>query len=136
MFKCSSWFWIFSAPLSVFLVLHFVFPAFRILLLAPLVAALLFPRVAFEPIQNGDEAGPTDTSLLLPAGDAATPSTGLSPVSAEMSKYGTFRPTRSLLQVSGPTTRTHTPAPSHSRASPSKGKVSVLNVHACGCLEF
>ncbi|KAI0915776.1 hypothetical protein AcW1_003720 [Taiwanofungus camphoratus] len=113
-----------KSPLSVFLVLHFVFPAFRILLLAPLVAALFFPRVAFEPIQNGDEAGPTDTSLLLPAGDAATPSTGLSPVSAEMSKYGTFRPTRSLLQVSGPTTRTHTPAPSHSRASPSKGKAS------------
>ncbi|EPT00005.1 hypothetical protein FOMPIDRAFT_129886 [Fomitopsis schrenkii] len=109
------------APLSIESLLHFVFPTFRVLVLAPLFLALVFPRVAYVPVQNGDEPSRSETSLLLPAEEGDAPSTGLSNVSAESSKYGTFRPTaRSRLHASQPTTRTPTPAPSS--VSPSKGK--------------
>ncbi|KAH9924903.1 uncharacterized protein B0H18DRAFT_1010688 [Fomitopsis serialis] len=92
-------------PFSIESLLHFVFPAFRVLVL------------------NGDHSSRSETSLLLPAEEGAAPSTGLAPVSAENGKYGTFRPTaRSTLHASGPTTRTHTPAPSSVAVSPLKGR--------------
>ncbi|OBZ68102.1 ATP-binding cassette sub-family B member 6, mitochondrial [Grifola frondosa] len=102
--------------------LHLGFPSFRVLLLAPLWTALLYPRVTYVPVQSADETAPTASSLLLPAEAGAAPSTGLSPLSAEVSKYGTFRSTRSTLNTSGPTTRTHTPAPSQVRLPPPKAK--------------
>lgn len=112
-----------SAPLKISLILHVAFPAFRVLLLVPLLGALFFPRVSYVPVNADDESAPGETSLLLPADDTATPSTGLSPVTAEMSKYGTFRPTaRSTLHASGPTTRSHTPAPSTIQAPEAKSK--------------
>ncbi|KAH9945694.1 hypothetical protein B0H21DRAFT_892116 [Amylocystis lapponica] len=112
-------------PLSIQLLLHLAFPAFRVLLLAPLLIALVFPHVAYVPVQNGEEAAPTASSFLLPAENGATSSTGLSPVTAELSKYGTFRPTRSTLQASGPTTRTPTPAPSSHIGIPSSKQKEV-----------
>ncbi|KAI1791257.1 hypothetical protein LXA43DRAFT_1011840 [Ganoderma leucocontextum] len=102
-------------PLSTVYLLHLTFPSFRVLLLVPLLFALAFPRIAYVP-------APTDTSLLLPAQDAAAPSAGLSPFSAEASKYGTFRSGRTLNTASSPTTRTHTPAPSTVRLPPPKGQ--------------
>ncbi|KAL6308193.1 hypothetical protein BKA93DRAFT_726289 [Sparassis latifolia] len=104
-----------AKPFSVQQLLHFALPAFRVLLLAPLLVALLCPRVAYLPVHDGEEAVPTASSLLLPPQEGVPTSTNLSAVSAETSKYGTFengRPTRSMLQASSPTTRTHTPAPS------------------------
>ncbi|EIW63180.1 uncharacterized protein TRAVEDRAFT_62820 [Trametes versicolor FP-101664 SS1] len=109
-----------TRPLSTVYLVHLAFPAFRVLLLVPLLSALLFPRVSYVPAETIDEETPTDTSLLIPAQDAAAPSSGLSPFSAEASKYGTFRSGRSVAQSSGPTTRTHTPAPSTVRVPPPK----------------
>ncbi|KAI0356362.1 hypothetical protein OH77DRAFT_1589332 [Trametes cingulata] len=111
-----------TRPLSTVYLLHLAFPAFRVLLLVPLFFALLFPRVSYIPVENADEEAPTDSSLLLPPQDAAASSAGLSPFSAEASKYGTFRSGRSVGQSSGPTTRTHTPAPSTVRAPPPKAQ--------------
>ena len=111
-------------PLSTVFLLHLAFPSFRVLLLVPLFFALLFPRIAYVPVETPDEEAPTDTSLLLPAQDVAAPSAGLSPFSAEASKYGTFRSGRTLGQNSSPTTRTHTPAPSTVRVPPPKAQVS------------
>ncbi|EMD37782.1 hypothetical protein CERSUDRAFT_136601 [Gelatoporia subvermispora B] len=82
------------------------------------------PRVSYVPVEAGEEAAPTDSSLLLPPEIGAAPSTGLAPVTAENSKYGTFRTTRSTLP-SGPTTRTPTPAPSSSRVPAPKEKEEV-----------
>ncbi|KAI0674774.1 hypothetical protein C8Q78DRAFT_1008851 [Trametes maxima] len=113
-----------TRPLSTVYLLHFVFPAFRVLLLVPLFFTLLFPRVTYVPVEPVDEEAPTDTSLLLPAQDAASPSAGLSPFSAEANKYGTFRSGRSVGQSSGPTTRTHTPAPSTVRVPPPKAQAA------------
>ncbi len=107
--------------------LHFTFPSFRVLLLVPLLFALAFPRIAYVPVETPDEEAPTDTSLLLPAQDAVVPSAGLSPFSAEASKYGTFRSGRTLNTASSPTTRTHTPAPSTVRIPPPKAQVSVIS---------
>lgn len=106
--------------------LHLAFPSFRVLLLVPLFFALLFPRISYVPVETSDEEAPTDSSLLLPAQDAAAPSSGLSPFSAEASKYGTFRSGRSLGQNSGPTTRTNTPAPSTVRVPPPKIQASEM----------
>ncbi|KAH9858534.1 hypothetical protein C2E23DRAFT_908588 [Lenzites betulinus] len=111
-----------TRPLSTVYLLHLAFPSFRVLLLVPLFSALLFPRVSYVPVEAIDEETPSDTSLLLPAQDAAAPSSGLSPFSAEASKYGTFRSGRSVGQSSGPTTRTHTPAPSTVRVPPPKAQ--------------
>ncbi|OJT12750.1 Heavy metal tolerance protein [Trametes pubescens] len=111
-----------TRPLSTVYLVHLAFPAFRVLLLVPLLSALLFPRVSYVPVETTDEETPTDTSLLIPAQDAAAPSSGLSPFSAEASKYGTFRSGRSVGQSSGPTTRTHTPAPSTVRVPPPKAQ--------------
>ncbi|KZT04683.1 uncharacterized protein LAESUDRAFT_744261 [Laetiporus sulphureus 93-53] len=110
-------------PLSIRLLLHLAFPAFRVVLLVPLLAALFFPRVTYVAVHDSDEEAQAETDLLLPQSVGAAPSTGLSPVSAEMSKYGTFRSTaRSTIQASGPTTRSHTPAPSAVQTLPMKGK--------------
>ncbi|RPD63723.1 hypothetical protein L227DRAFT_542647 [Lentinus tigrinus ALCF2SS1-6] len=111
-----------TRPLSTVFLLHIAFPSFRVLLLVPLFFALLFPRIAYVPVEISDEEAPTDTSLLLPAQDAAAPSSGLSPISAEASKYGTFRSGRSIGQSSSPTTRTATPAPSTIRVPPPKAQ--------------
>jgi hypothetical protein len=95
-----------------------VFPAFRVLLLVPLLFALAFPRVVYTPIDTDDVTdalAPTASSFLLPPGDVS-PSTGLSPVpglSGEASKYGTFRSAHPTIPASGATTRAHTPVPSH-----------------------
>lgn len=123
---CSSTWIRFTGPLSTVYLVHLAFPAFRVLLLVPLLSALLFPRISYVPAETIDEETPTDTSLLIPAEDAAAPSSGLSPFSAEASKYGTFRSGRSIGQSSGPTTRTHTPAPSTVRVPPPKAQVSTF----------
>ncbi|TFK44564.1 hypothetical protein BDQ12DRAFT_717702 [Crucibulum laeve] len=97
---------------------HTFFPTFRVLLLVPLLAALLYPRVSYSPLQLDDEnevSEPTSSSFLLPPESGANPSSGLSAVSGlsgDASKYGTFRSTRSNLQRSAPVTRAATPAPS------------------------
>ncbi|TFL04872.1 hypothetical protein BDV98DRAFT_562962 [Pterulicium gracile] len=102
---------------------HFVIPAIRVLLLAPLLFALAFPRVVYTPAQIDDEevsiAAPVPvsaTSLLLPTSSPQT-SAGLSPFAhsqSDATKYGTFSSTRSsgLLGHSAPTSRAPTPAPS------------------------
>ncbi|KAI0785526.1 hypothetical protein C8Q75DRAFT_794509 [Abortiporus biennis] len=97
--------------------LHLAFPALRVLALAPLFVALIYPIVRYVPVSDGDEEAPTASSLLLPSGDASAPSSGLAPLeNNEASKYGTFRVSRSIHHTaSGPTTRTPTPAPSHLR---------------------
>ncbi|TCD69265.1 hypothetical protein EIP91_008200 [Steccherinum ochraceum] len=102
--------------------LHFSFLAFRVILLIPLVAALASPRVIYTPVQSGDEESPTATSLLLPPGVGAAPSTGMAPLEDNASKYGTFRHSRSLVPASGPTTRAPTPAPSTGRVPTPKHK--------------
>jgi len=102
----------FPSSLSLFKMLHFAFPVFRVILLLPLLTSLLTPRVVYSSVhtESGTEEQ-TDTSLLLPA--EATASTGLAvPVPSEQVKYGTFPPSRSALQQSTPTTRAPTPAPS------------------------
>lgn len=114
-----------AEPFTVRALAHLVFPAFRVLLEVPLLAGLANPRISYLPVQNGsgDEEAPTATSLLLPAEQGAAPSTGLSPLAADASKYGTFRTSRSAVTTaSGPTTRTPTPAPSHTRVP--RGKPS------------
>jgi hypothetical protein len=119
-------------PFTIRALAHLVFPAFRVLLEVPLLAGLAKPRVSYLPIQNGaDEEAPTSSSLLLPSELGAAPSTGLSPLAGDASKYGTFRTSRSLVPtVSGPTTRAPTPAPSqnrlaHKQASKSQDKEEV-----------
>ncbi|KAI0072708.1 hypothetical protein K474DRAFT_338651 [Panus rudis PR-1116 ss-1] len=110
-----------QSPLSIRWLLHFVFPTFRVLLLAHLLGALVTPRVSYLPIQNGDEEAPTSSSPLLNA-ESGAPSTGLSPLEGEAGKYGTFRTSRSQFPPSGPTTRSPTPAPSASRVPQPKRK--------------
>lgn len=69
------------------------FPAFRVLLVAPLFITLIKHRVVWTPLEFGtaedEEAAPTDTSLLLAASASNQASTGLQ-VSHDASKYGTF----------------------------------------------
>jgi hypothetical protein len=107
-----------SLPLTIPALLHLVFPALRVLLLVPLFFGLVLPRIVYTPVNTEDDTGsydPTDSTFLLPAGDAP-PSTGLSSVpglSGEASKYGTFRSAHPAVPPSGPVTRAHTPAPSH-----------------------
>ncbi|KAH8093897.1 hypothetical protein BXZ70DRAFT_948370 [Cristinia sonorae] len=110
------------ARLSVRWLLHSSFIAFRILLLIPLVATLANPRVSYVPVENGDEESPSATSLLLPSGVGAAPSSGLAPLEDTASKYGTFRVSRSLVPASSPTTRAPTPAPSTGRVPQPKHK--------------
>ncbi|KAJ6497879.1 mitochondrial half-size ABC transporter [Mycena sanguinolenta] len=86
-----------------------VFPAFRVLAGAVLVAALASPRIVYKAVSQdeSDEPATTEASFLIPP-----PSTGLSPLSAlppDSSKYGTFRPPRSGLAESNPATRVPSP---------------------------
>ncbi|KAI0743423.1 hypothetical protein C8Q80DRAFT_1107266 [Daedaleopsis nitida] len=111
-----------AQPITTEFILYLALLSFRVLLLAPLLFALVFPRISYVPVETSDEEAPTDTSLLLPAQDAAAPSAGLSPLSAEARKYGTFRSGHSLGQNSGLTTRTNTPAPSTVRVPPPKAQ--------------
>lgn len=115
---------------SIERLLHFAFPAFRVLILVPLAVALLTPRLIYNPVQSVEEASPTDSSLLLPAEAGATASTGLSPVTAEASKYGTFG--SATTQRSGLTTRAGTPTPSTTHLSPNKVRIECL-IAACTC---
>lgn len=108
-------------PFSIRSLLHVAFPAFRVLLLLPLLVTLFSPRISYTPVSSDDETVPTASSLLLPADEAAVPSTGLSPLAAEASKYGTFRTSHSAVTTaSGPTTRAPTPAPSNIRVPRAK----------------
>ncbi|KAK7057401.1 ABC transporter protein [Favolaschia claudopus] len=86
-----------------------VFPAIRVLSGSVLVAALASPRIVYKAVshQDSEEGTATEASLLIPP-----PSTGLSPLSAlptDASKYGTFRPPRSGLAESTPSTRLASP---------------------------
>lgn len=93
--------------------LHFALPAFRLLLLIPLLVSLSAPRVVYASVEAEDsnQAPATDSTFLLPADAGARPSSGISTAnSPEVSKYGTFRDTRSNLQASAPTTRAATPS--------------------------
>ncbi|KAF8160969.1 hypothetical protein B0H34DRAFT_698907 [Crassisporium funariophilum] len=97
---------------------HVLFPAFRVLLLLPLVTGLISPRITYSSVQSYDdieEPVPTVSSFLLPPDLGVHSSSGLSSgsgVTGESSKYGTFRTTRSNLQRSAPATRAATPVPS------------------------
>ncbi|KAJ6593694.1 hypothetical protein B0H19DRAFT_31568 [Mycena capillaripes] len=86
-----------------------IFPSFRVLAGAILVAALASPRIVYKAVSQDEdeEAAATDSSFLLPP-----PSTGLSPLSAlpaDSTKYGTFRTPRSGLAQSNPATRVPSP---------------------------
>ena len=105
---------------SISTLIHVIAPAFRVLLLLPLLAGLISPRITYSPIlsyEDIEQPIPTDSSFLLPPQAGAQSSAGLSALpgpSEENSKYGTFRTTRSDLQPSTPGTRAATPAPSTS----------------------
>lgn len=95
--------------------LHFSFPALRVLLLVPLFASLSSPRVVYRSLATEDNAvaPATDSTFLLPSGTGDHVSTSSAPVGTpEAGKYGTFRDPRSNLQASAPGTRPATPAPS------------------------
>ncbi|KAF8813645.1 hypothetical protein BYT27DRAFT_7157317 [Phlegmacium glaucopus] len=106
--------------ISISTLIHVIAPAFRVLLLLPLLASLTSPRITYSPILSNEDIEqpiPTDSSFLLPPDSGSQPSTGLSAVSGpaeENSKYGTFRTARSDLQPSSPVTRAATPVPSTS----------------------
>ncbi|KAJ3788636.1 mitochondrial half-size ABC transporter [Lentinula aff. detonsa] len=101
----------FPSSLSLVMLLHFVFPVFRIILLIPLLTSLLAPRVVYTSIlAEGEAEGiTTETSVLLPEASQTSPDLLAVPVPSDHTKYGTFRPTRSTLQQSTPTTRAPTP---------------------------
>ena len=98
---------------------HVVFPAFRILVLLPLLGALGSPRVIYSSTQayrDVEEPTAAVSSFLLPHDRAPRSSTGLNTgINGESSKYGTFSVTRSNLQPSAPVTRPATPVPSTSQ---------------------
>ncbi|KAF9529277.1 hypothetical protein CPB83DRAFT_852990 [Crepidotus variabilis] len=102
---------------SVRNLVHVVFPAFRALLLLPLLATLTYPRTQYTSVatyQDVEQSEPTLASLLMPNA-AGNQSTGLllpNNGNGESSKYGTFHVNRSALQASAPVTRAGTPAPS------------------------
>ena len=94
---------------------HVVFPAFRVLVLLPLLSALSSPWLVYASTQAyGDIEEPTlaVSSFLLPHDGVPQSSTGLNTgtinLNGESSKYGTFRVTR---QPSAPVTRSATPVP-------------------------
>lgn len=105
---------------SISALIHVIAPAFRVLLLLPLLASLMSPRITYSPIQSYEDIEqpiPTDSSFLLPPDSGSQPSAGLSTASChgeENSKYGTFRTARSDLHPSSPVTRAATPVPSTS----------------------
>ena len=97
--------------------IHVIAPAFRALLLLPLLAGLMSPRVNYSPVLTNDnieQPTPTDSSSLLPRSEAQS-STSLSTVSGPTegnSKYGTFHTAPSESESSAPLTQAATPAPS------------------------
>jgi hypothetical protein len=105
---------------SISTLIHVIAPAFRVLLLLPLLSGLMSPRITYSPTLSNDDIEqpiPTDSSFLLPPQSGPQPSTGLSAVTdpaEENSKYGTFRTAPSVLQPSAPVTRAATPVPSTS----------------------
>ena len=109
-----------EAPIySIGTLIHAIAPAFRVLLLLPLLAGLLSPFITYAPTTSYDDIEqptPTDSSFLLPPHSGVQPSTGLS-VSGpaeENGKYGTFRTANTDLQPSASATRVATPVPSTS----------------------
>ncbi|KAL5524042.1 hypothetical protein ACEPAG_8215 [Sanghuangporus baumii] len=100
--------------------IHVLFPAFRLLVLIPLYAALVYPRVNYVPASevrqtNGSTvaAAEESTSLLSPAAEeGALVNQGLRLSADPQSTYGTFRSTRSLAPTTSTPTRSHTPVPS------------------------
>lgn len=106
-------------------ILHFAFPAFRVLVLLPLFVTLLYPRLNYRNVDPEDEDAPTASSFLIRP-EQSIHTHGLVPPDVhDSSKYGTFRTTRSNLQRSTPTTRAGTPAPS-----------TVPDPKACPCIPF
>jgi hypothetical protein len=105
---------------SITTLIHAIAPAFRVLLLLPLLAGLMSPFITYVPATSYDDIEqpiPTDSSFLLPPHAGVQPSTGLSVVSGpaeESSKYGTFRTVNTDLQPSASATRVATPVPSTS----------------------
>jgi len=102
---------------SIRSLVHIAFPAFRVLLLLPLLAALASPRIVYssaETYSDVEEPAPTVSSFLLPRDAVPQSSTGLNAptINGEGSKYGTFRVTRPNSQGSAPVTRAATPVPS------------------------
>ena len=116
---------------SIRTLVHVLFPAFRVVLLLPLLVGLMSPRIVYSSVGSFDDVEspePTTSTFLLPPGIGSQPSAGLSGVSAtngEGSKYGTFRTTRSNLQLSTPVTRAATPSPS---SAPTDTKVSRMYI--------
>lgn len=132
-----------EAPtLSIRTLIHVLFPALRVLLLAPLLMGLVAPRIVYSSVQTYDDIEsptldpiPTASTFLLPPQSDAQSSTGLTSVpghNIENSKYGTFRPIRSTLQASAPTTRAATPAPS----TAPDNKVWIDTVKILRCLAY
>ncbi|KAG6920115.1 hypothetical protein DXG01_010183 [Tephrocybe rancida] len=102
------------AAIPIVTLVHFALPVFRVLLLAPLLAALLTPRTVYTTLPTDEDVEsptPTASSFLLPPG-VNPQSAGLSGLPSDSTKYGTFRTVRSNLQRSAPATRAATPAPS------------------------
>ncbi|KAF8894942.1 hypothetical protein CPB84DRAFT_1816097 [Gymnopilus junonius] len=102
---------------SIRSLVHLVFPAFRVLLLCPLLLGLSSPRIAYSSLHTYDnvetsEAEPTVSTFLLPPESSTGRLGTVTAGNAESSKYGTFRVPRSTLQASAPVTRATTPAPS------------------------
>ncbi|KAF8054164.1 mitochondrial half-size ABC transporter [Lyophyllum atratum] len=115
------------AKVPIATLLHFAFPVIRVLLLVPLLAALLLPRTVYSTVQSDEDVEaptPTASSFLLPQ-EVTSQSTGLSGLSGDASKYGTFQTTRLNLQRSAPTTRAATPAPSTAPDSKSDAKPEI-----------
>ncbi|KAF9484487.1 hypothetical protein BDN70DRAFT_989577 [Pholiota conissans] len=116
--------------------IHVVFPAFRVILLLPLLVGLVTPRIIYSSVGSFDDIEspePTTSTFLLPPGAGAHSSVGLSGLNGEGSKYGTFHPTRSNLQASAPVTRPATPAPS---TAPTDTKVEITSFIGYECLNI
>ncbi|KAJ8494557.1 hypothetical protein ONZ45_g13206 [Pleurotus djamor] len=121
----------FNLPLED--LLHFAFPAFRVLLLCPLLYALLSPHIVYTNIAPDDEVEevPTVSSYLLPPDAGAHASNGLSHVSGlagDASKYGTFvraPRTNTTLHRSTPTTRATTPVPTREAKPEGKSDIAL-----------
>lgn len=111
------------SAVTIPVVLHLAFPAFRVLLLIPLTIALYNPRIVYTPVhESADEIHtpvPTRDTTFLLAPEPIHASTGLNPVSG---KYGTFGSSRSQIPASGPTTRATTPVGPSEQVSPSSSK--------------
>lgn len=104
-----------DSSISLQELLHFAFPAFRVLLLTLLLAALSSPRIVYTSVGTEDNniLQATDSTFLLPSDTSRRLLNTSSPiVFPEANKYGTFRNPRSNLHSSAPATRATTPTPS------------------------